>query len=79
MFFTPELYGAADCLCSVPDDDMETCMQGMRFRSTIACDADIHKAATSIMSQRNLKVPSDGYMAVDLYLILRDAITNLMQ
>lgn len=78
MFHAPELYGATDNLCLVADDDIRQCEQNVIKRSTIACAEDIHDAAIMIIAQRNIEVPLNAFEAVDLYVTLKNDISDLL-
>lgn len=78
MYTVPELYGTGDYLCSVPQQDITHCEEDCVKRSDIACDEDVHALCTFIMAQNNLTVPTDAYMAVDLYISLREDLVRLL-
>lgn len=78
MHTVPELYGTEDYLCDVPEQEIVRCQQNCVSRSDIACDKDVHTLCTSIMAQNNLTVPTDAYVAIDLYIELREKLVRLL-
>lgn len=67
----PELYGTEDYLCPVAEEDLVRCEEHCTKRHGIACDDDLSTICTNIMAEKELQVPVDAYMAIDLYLLLR--------
>lgn len=78
MYTIPELYDTEDYLCHVPEEDCTSCEGYCIHRRDIACDEDVFTLCNYIMAQNNLHVPVDAYMAIDLYLSLREELTILL-
>lgn len=78
MYIVPELYGTNDYLCQVSEEDGTSCEGACIHRRDIACDEDVFTLCTYIMAQDNLHVPVDAFMAIDLYLSLREELATLL-
>ncbi|KAF7649090.1 hypothetical protein LDENG_00147400, partial [Lucifuga dentata] len=77
MYTVPELYGTEDYLCEVPEQDIARYEDSLH-RSDIACDEDVHTLCTYFMAENDLSVPKDAYMAINLYLSLREQLVTLL-
>ena len=78
MYYTPQIWGTEDKLCTtVDDDEMTVCNSEAEFRSTIPCDPDVYELCVDIMRRDNLTQPLDVYHAVNLYLHLQREIMVL--
>lgn len=78
MYTVPELYDTEDYLCDVSEQDIISCEEDCLHRSDIACDEDVHTLCTYIMAENNLTVSVDAYMAIDLYLTLREKLVRFL-
>lgn len=78
MYFAPHLWGTEDKLCMVPDDDIRACYSEVELRKTIPCDSDVYDLCTRIMVRDNLNLSTDSFHVVNLYLHLRQEISQLL-
>lgn len=74
MYSVPELNNTDDYGCDVPGEEVQEGQQRCIFRSSVACDTDIHNLCCHMMAQNNLQPPEDPYQAIDLYMELRNFI-----
>lgn len=73
QYTIPELYGTEDYLCDVSGEKIVPCEQNCVSCSDIACDKNVHTLWTHIGTEQ-----SDAYMAIDLYIELRERLVRLL-
>lgn len=78
MYTIPELYDTGDYLCQVSEENRTNCEGDCIHRHDTACDEDVFTLCTHIMAQNNLHVPVDAFMAIDLYISLREELSALV-
>ena len=78
MYTLPELYNAEDRLCHVPHEDIAVCEEETLPKANIPCDETVKELCTILMTENNLKLPTDAKEAVELYKQLRDNILSIL-
>lgn len=75
MFMFSELYTSEDYICLVESAEVQMCNNECTFRGTVPCDPDVYKICNILMVESHLRLPTDAYEALDLYLYLRNDIS----
>ncbi len=78
LYFLPGLWGADDYLHNVSDGDIEACRRRCVFRESVPCDIDVFEMSMYIVAEQDLEFPSDPNEGVELYMILRRALRDLV-
>ena len=79
LYMLPEMHGTRDFICEVRQQDAIQCKQTCRFRGATPCeDNDIYQLCLALMNENGLTLPRDAYSAVDLYLVLRREIIDMI-
>ncbi len=78
MYAVPDLYGTTNKLCTgICDEHMLRSKEMCLSRSLIPCDIDVYNICSLLMARENVHIPEDVDTAKELYLYLRQAITNI--
>lgn len=79
MYHVPQVYNASDYLCKVTTEEIEVCKQECIFSDEEPiCDEDVFELANLLMTENNLTMTDDPFMAVDLYVTLRNIINSML-
>ncbi|XP_057690895.1 uncharacterized protein LOC130920720 [Corythoichthys intestinalis] len=75
MYAVPNLYGAQNFLRPVDLNKVQLCQEDCCFKD-YPCDEDVFHLCLEFMTEHNLAMPDDVYGITDLYLRLRQMITD---
>lgn len=78
MYALPELYGTQDYLSPVQVEDIQVCKNRCVSRQAVPCDADCYELCNILMTEFQLSIPSEPYDALNLYMFLRENISELL-
>jgi hypothetical protein len=78
MYNVPVLYKTRSYLVEVAHEEIEVFKQHCRFRNAIPCDADVYDLCCSILHTLNLAYPGKPDDGLNIYMILRQHIRQLI-
>lgn len=77
MYAAPNLYGTRDYLHPVDAVFQEMCREECLFKE-YPCDKDVFALCLDLLAETNLHIPNDVYESVNMYVLLREAILNVL-
>lgn len=75
MYNMPELYDCEDFLCDIDADEVDVCLDECSF-DHLPCDEDVYNLANILMAEVNWIRDVDPFNNVNLYIFLRNAISQ---
>ncbi|KAB0795826.1 hypothetical protein PPYR_04655 [Photinus pyralis] len=78
MYHMPEIYQSRDYLCKVSIEHINLCREFCAVIDEKPCDSDVYELSAILMAENQLALPENPYDAVDLYIILRDMLLNVL-
>jgi len=78
MFEIPEEYNTINFIHTVEISELQLCKNENMYPTNICCDETIYELCNIILAEKRISIPDDPYSIIDVYIMLRNTIQEII-